>query len=102
MLLLFLVTPFLINKRPGPQAAIGMEPGIVWISLNLLFVIGAAPHKFWAAICLGGGQVLLGTALALRSSRLGAITPLPSTASARNVTADEYENARSQSNQGMP
>jgi uncharacterized membrane protein len=66
LLILVLVTPALINKKPMKQPPPDYHPLTVWLLLNLLFATGAAVNQLWlavVAISVGSAAV---TVLALR------------------------------------
>jgi putative membrane protein len=68
-LVLIAATPWLINKKPGPEAA-SYEPLAVWALLNLLFATSAARHQLWAAALLVSTGTAVVTLLAARGGRI--------------------------------
>lgn len=67
LLILALITPSLINKKPVKHPP-DYHPLIVWLLVNGLFATGAATHHLWAAVAVTVAQSLAVTIFALRGA----------------------------------
>ena len=66
LLILAFITPWMINKKSGPQPQPGHDPLIVWLSLcGLLAVANFQHHLWWAA----GLPVMVGSIVAFCAHR---------------------------------
>ena len=68
LLILVVVTPWLINKKPTRRPP-DLYPLIVWWGLNLIPAIGAAMHGLWSAAVFAVLANLLVTVFAVRGAR---------------------------------
>jgi hypothetical protein len=58
LLVLAFATPTLINKSPAPRPP-QYQPLIIWLSLNLLLLVGAASRKLWFPAMLAAIQIFV-------------------------------------------
>ena len=68
LLILVVVTPCLINKKPVRPAA-DYHPLVVWGMLNLIFAAGSAAHGLWSAVVFTVLANILVTVFAVRGAR---------------------------------
>ncbi len=70
LLIMAIVAPVLINKRPAKMPA-DFHPLILWGGLMLVFVAGASSRGLWPAAALAAVEVAGVAALAVRGARRG-------------------------------
>jgi uncharacterized membrane protein len=69
LIILFITTLWLINKKPVKQEPPDFAPLVVWLALNLFFVIMHARHHFILAACFGLVTGFVVTVMALSGAR---------------------------------
>ena len=68
LLILAVVTPVLINKRPA-EFPPDYHPVVLWCLLTILLVTGALAHRFWPAAMSGSGALLAVVCFAVHAAR---------------------------------
>lgn len=69
LIILFITTLWLINKKPVKQEPPDFAPLVVWLALNLFFVIMHARHHLILAACFGLVTGFIVTVMALSGAR---------------------------------
>jgi uncharacterized membrane protein len=69
LVILFITTLWLINKKPVKQEPPDYAPLLIWLALNFFFVTIHFQHHFMLAACFGLATGIIITVMALRGAR---------------------------------